>query len=331
MDLVRQAIADARRVLVVGHVNPDPDCIGGLLVLTAGLSQLGKASGLILPTETVNRKNRFLLQLLDPPGPIDGPDLIVVLETASKKRINLPKDFRLPEAPICNIDHHLANERFGRFNWVDTGAASTSQMVLHLLRGLEIQIDAVSATLLYAGLHSDTLGLSLDGTDAAALTAGAELARCGARIGWVCKKLHRSLSTVEFELIQLVYAHTRRSDCGRFAWSWASFEDLAGIGAKPCDVEEQVAVPRSIEGIKLAAFFSETKPGTVRINLRAEDRLNILPLARQLGGGGHAQAAGAVVEGALAEVMDRVQTLAVAFLDGPEARQPIALENAHGQ
>ena len=105
---------------------------------------------------------------------------------------------------------------------------------------------------------------------------------------------------------------------------------MTAIGVTPNDIDEQVAVPRSINGVKIAVLLTETKPGTVRVNLRAEDDVNILPLARFLGGGGHAQAAGAIMEGALDDVVKRVTTLAVEYLDNParvevnEGKRPIA-------
>lgn len=307
----RQAIQNARRPLVFGHVNPDSDCIGSVVVIATALQAMGKQAGIILPVETVSRKYRFLLELTRLPDPVDQPDLVIVVDTAMRNRINKPKDMPLPDAPICNVDHHLGNEKFGQFNWIDTSAASCSQMIYQLTRALGVTLNPAQATLLYAGLHTDTCGFSLAGTDHSALSIAAELTTHGAQVGWVCQKIYRSLSQSDFRLMQVVYANTRISPCGRFAWSTATNHEILSVGAKPIDIDEQVAVPRSINGVKIAALFSETKPGQVRINLRSEDEINILPLARYLGGGGHAQAAGAIIEGSLQEIADRVGNLAI--------------------
>jgi bifunctional oligoribonuclease and PAP phosphatase NrnA len=316
---VRGAIETAREILVFGHVNPDADCIGSLLVMASGLQRIGKRVSLVLPGASVSRKYRFLLDLAGPSDGVQRPDLVIVLDTAMLRRINKPREMLLPDAPICNIDHHLGNERFGRFNWINTAAASCCQMVYLLAQALNVPLDADQATLLYAGLHADTCGFSLACTDETALAIGAELARRGARIGWVCQKLHRSLSISDFRLMQLVYANTRISPCGRFAWSTATQDEMDAIGVKPNDIDEQVAVPRSIDGVKIAALLTETRRGTVRINLRAEDQINILPLAQSLGGGGHAQAAGAVVDGTFSEVVARITALALRYLDDPSS------------
>ncbi len=317
MKEVIQAIKNARRVLVCGHVNPDADCIGSLLVMAGALEGMGKEVGLMLPQTTISRKYQFLLGLIPPLCPAGEPELIIVLDTAMLKRINKPKDQELPAVPVCNIDHHLGNERYGRYNWIDTTAASCSQMVFLLVRELGVTLTPDQATLLYAGLHCDTCGFSLASTDRQALTIGAELAGKGARVGWVCQKLNRSLSVGDFKLMQVVYANTKISPCGRFAWSTVTGRELMEVGATPNDIDEQVAVPRSIEGVKIAALFSETRSGKVRINLRAEDDINILPLAKFLGGGGHAQAAGAILEGGFDQIVTRVMNLSLEYLNNP--------------
>jgi phosphoesterase RecJ-like protein len=316
------AIKQSRRPLVCGHVNPDADCIGSQLVMLSALKAMGKDAKVLLPLETVSRKYAFLLELMpevrQSEPDVRGVDLIVVVDTALRKRINMPEGASLPDVPVCNIDHHLGNEKFGDVNWVESAAGSCSQLVFLLVRKLGVELDWAQATLLYSGVHADTRGFSLANTDRSALAIGAELAASGAKIGWVCQGLHRSQHISEFKLMRVVYANTKLSDCGRFAWSTVSQDEFAAIGAKPNDIDEQVGVPRSIEGVKIAVLFSETKPGVVRINFRAEDDVNILPLAKYFGGGGHAQASGATQCGSIDEVARRVMKVAVASLDHPD-------------
>lgn len=334
MQEVRLAIENARKPLVCGHVNPDADCLGSQLTMLTALRAMGKDAQLLLPSESVSGKYQGLLQLipqefLQLPRHLDDIDLIIVVDTALPKRINKPKELDLPPAAICNIDHHLGNENYGQINWVDPTAASCSQMVYTLLDTLGAKLTANEATLLYAGLHGDTCGFSLANTTHQALTVGASLARHGAKIGWVCQKLHRSLQIHEFKLMQVVYANTKLSECGRCAWSTVSQQEFLAVGAHPRDIDEQVLVPRSIQGVKIAILFSETKPGAVRINLRAEDEINILPLAKSLDGGGHAQAAGATQHGPFDDVVRQVTKIAIESLDHPESLRSTDMEKTN--
>jgi len=325
MDQAKQAVSDCRSPIVAGHVNPDADCIAGMLVMHSALKSLHKSSQMILPPNTVGRKFSFMFELVGPDGEggdNESSDLLIVLDTARRDRINLPPGYTLPASTrVCNIDHHLGNEQFGDINWVESGCSSSTQMVLSLLEALGASITPAQASLLYAGLHVDTCGFSLGGTNASALRAAAKLAELGADIGWVCRKLHRSLSSDEFKLMQLVYRNTQVSPSGRVAWCVISHDELIGTGCRGEDIDEQVAVPRSIETVKIAILFSEPRPGLVRINLRSEGDINILPLARDLGGGGHAQAAGVSIQGDLQATTQLVVTRAEEYLRSIESEE----------
>lgn len=318
MQTAKDAIVASKAPMIVGHVSPDADCIAGILVMYSVLKSQGKSAIMILPRNTVAEKFRFMFDLVDP-GPELGPDepsdLVIAVDTALRNRINLPEGSELsPDVPVCNIDHHLGNERYGRFNWVDPEATSTTQMIFLILKSLGVSLTAEQAGLLYAGLHGDSCGFSLRGTSVAALNVAAELAALGPDIGAICQKMHRSMPVNEFKLMQLVYANTQISSSGLIAWSTISGADLAHAGCGPDDIDEQVSVPRSIDGVKIAILFSERKPGLVRMNIRSEDGLNILPLAKGLGGGGHAHATGVIMEGELNHTVDLVVARAERFL-----------------
>jgi nanoRNase/pAp phosphatase (c-di-AMP/oligoRNAs hydrolase) len=64
----------------------------------------------------------------------------------------------------------------------------------------------------------------------------------------------------------------------------------------------------------MAALLSEAEPGVVRINLRGEEGTPVLPLAAQLGGGGHPYSAGVRMRGPLTEVVERFLGHATEYL-----------------
>jgi len=94
MNGVKTAIEECNFPVIVGHINPDADCIGSLVVMTSALRALGKQANLVLPVSTVSRKFSFLLDII--PEVVcseginldaDACDLIIVLDTALKNRI----------------------------------------------------------------------------------------------------------------------------------------------------------------------------------------------------------------------------------------------------
>jgi phosphoesterase RecJ-like protein len=130
--------------------------------------------------------------------------------------------------------------------------------------------------------------------------------------------MNRSQRRSDFDLLRTVYRNTQTADGGRIAYSKLTHGEIIESGCTAADIDDQVSVPRSVEGIQLAALFTEGRPGKIRINLRGERGLNVLELAQKIGGGGHNQAAGAILKGQLEDVVTRVLAEATEYLNNRE-------------
>lgn len=312
------ALQLARRPYIVVHVTPDADAIGGALALAAVLGANGARPVVSLATDRVATKLRFMFDWL--PGVNQatgwsgdaGHDAIIALDTASPQRINAqPAPPFNGDLPTLNIDHHLTNTRFARHNWVDSRATSTCELIARLIRWQGWPLTPPVASLLYAGLYGDTIGFSLASTTAGALQVAAELVRAGAEPGVIGQRLSRSQAREDFELLRRVYDHTVLTPDGLIAYSHVSYADITETGCNAEDIDDQVGVPRSLTGIRIALFFSEGTPGVVRVNLRGEGDTSVIEIAQRLGGGGHRQSAGIRFTGlTIPQVTERVLAVA---------------------
>jgi len=308
---VCEAIRSASRIALVGHVTPDADCLGVIGATHVALAELGKHTYASMPAGSVSRKLEFMVALAGwraaTPQELAACDLALVMDTAKARRSNVDGKLEaLPEAAVLNVDHHASNEMFGKWNWVEGHRSSSCEMVYELLRALGCQITPTVATLLYAGIHSDTQGFSLSNTTARSLEVAHDLAAAGAEIIDTCERLCRSRSRSEFDLLKVIYGNTRISDDGSFGWSTISHDEMRAAGASANDIDDQVEVVRQIDGVHVAVLFSEGHPGKIRMNFRGDRGVSVLELAKQFGGGGHQQAAGAILDGSIADVVAQV-------------------------
>ncbi|QOJ14497.1 MAG: bifunctional oligoribonuclease/PAP phosphatase NrnA [Planctomycetia bacterium] len=316
---VLELLRGARRVGLVAHVTPDADCIGSMGALWHALRARGAEVTVFTAAGSVSRRMGWLAEFCSVPlasdAAVESCDLIVALDTARERRVNVEGGWdRLSGRALLNVDHHPTNTRFGTACWIEPAASSTCELVFELIAALPGEITADIATLLYAGIHADTQGFSLSNTTARSLRVAHELAVGGARIAELCERLHRANSRQEFELLKQIYSNTRVSADGRLAWSRASLAEIEASGCTVNDVEDQVDVPRSIDGIDVAILLTEGIPGKVRVNFRGEGDVNVLELAQQFGGGGHVARAGAMISGSLDEVAERVVRAAEEFV-----------------
>lgn len=313
------AVKSAKRVALAGHVTPDADCLGSLGALHLALPELGVRPFVALPAGSVSRRLNFLLDICGMKAAGEAElkqcDTLLVVDTAKPQRVNI--DGKLEAyggVPVINVDHHATNPNYGKWNWVDAQRSSSAEMVYEVVRGLGCAVTPTLATMLYAGIHSDTQGFSLSNTTPRSLEVGHDLAQAGAKIHELCEKLHRSHSRGEFELLQVVYRNTRVSEDGRLAWSTVNHDEFVHTGCVASDIDDQVEIPRSIEGIRAVILFSEGNRGKIRMNFRGERGTTILELAQQFGGGGHKAAAGAILDGTIEEATAKILPAALKFV-----------------
>jgi len=307
--------------VIVGHQVPDADCLGSMYAIARAWSGRGAVPRVALPDGCVSQRLGFMVDRAAIPVATEADfaraDGFVAVDTAKKPRCNVGPN--VPESwadgrELLNIDHHATNTRFGDLNWIVDTASSAAELVYELIRHADRDIDPTAAMLLYCGLHADTAGFSLSTTSPNALAAAADLVKRGADVAGIGERLCRSQGLSEFNLLRTIYANARLVADGRIAYSTADFDEITGAGCTAADIDDQVGVPRSLGGICMALLFSEGHRGKIRINLRGEGGLEVLSLARRLGGGGHRESAGAVVEGTLDEVVERVIGMATTFV-----------------
>lgn len=316
------AIEQMRRPVVIAHVVPDADALGAALAVVIAFADDRCHPIISLPEGSLSQKLSFLVEWVKPriavPADFASTDGFIVVDTAKKDRCNVGPALKETDwsvgRPIVNIDHHATNTRFGTVNWIVDDAGSSCELVYHLLRAAQRPITPLTASLLYAGIMTDTIGFSLPTTKASALRAGADLVDLGANVGELGERLNRSQRQSEFDLLRVIYANTRVVGDGRVAYSFASYDEIQNAGCTPADIDDQINVPRSLDGVRLAMLFTEGRKGRTRINFRSSGEVTVVELAAEFNGGGHSQAAGAILDCGLQAAIDRVVPRAVEFL-----------------
>ncbi len=322
-DALITTLETLKNPVVVGHVRPDADCLGSMFAAAiAWPGEHGSMARVSLPEGSLSRRLRFMWDWVDAtvasPADFASADGFVAVDTAKKPRCNVEKS--LDEdwdggRTVVNIDHHESNTNYGTINYVDAEAGSACELVYRVIRAANHDISPIVASLLYAGIHSDTLGFSLPTTTASALEAAADLVACGARVSEIGEHLCRSQSESEFNLNRVIYANTKLIADGQLAYSTASYDEITSSGCVAADIDDQVGIPLSLDGIDMAILFTEGSPGYTRLNLRGEKGLNVLEIAGAFGGGGHLNAAGAILNCGIPEAVERVLPVALERLD----------------
>lgn len=311
-----QVVEELRRrpaFVMVSHVKPDGDTLGAGLALGLALKKLGKRVH-YFQQDPVPRNLRFLpdTQSVARALPADLPaqTLYVFCDMSDPTRAGefLPP---MTRENMLDVDHHLGNTQFGALNFVLPTECSTGTCVMHLLRGLGVEIDAEIATCILTTIMTDTGGLMHSNTSPEALELAAELMRRGADKERITREIFGNKRIAATKLLGRVVDAMQFGHEGRYCWSSIDDAMLAQCGADGEDTEDVVNVLLGQEGVEVAALF-KAYGGEVRVSLRSIGRVNVQAAAASLGGGGHFRAAGLDFRGSLADAVAAVDAALVA-------------------
>ncbi len=303
-------ILESSCVLACSHARPDGDAISSLLAMGWALDQLDKGHTLICPHPTPPNFH-FLPgweQITQEYLPGCDYDLIIALDAASPDRFgHLGERIGHSKAPLLVVDHHATNVHFGTVNWVDPTAAATTEVLFPLFQQLGLQLDEIAATYLLTGIVTDTQGFRTRNTSLGTMEIVLELLKAGGPLSvisdWALNR--RPLSALR--LWAAVLPEVQRQD--HIVWGEIPLSVRHASGYTGGDDAELVEFMATVEEAQVAAIFHEREDGTVKLSLRSRYGTNVAEVAQQLGGGGHAQAAGATLEGPLESARRRVLAL----------------------
>lgn len=286
--------------VMVSHVKPDGDTLGAGLALGLALREMGKRVH-YFQQDPVPRNLRFLpdAEGVSRAVPRDLPadTLWCFFDMADSSRAGefLPS---IERRNILDVDHHLANTRFGALNYVIETECSTGTCVLRILHGLGAPITPEIATCLLTTIMTDTGGFMHANTTAGVLRLAAELVERGAARETIINEVYANKRFAAIRLIGAALANAQLEKDGRYIWSVVDDAMLRNASADGEDTEEIVQHLRSVEGVEVAALFKEYD-GDLRVSLRSNGRVNVQAAAGRLGGGGHFRASGLTYRGSL--------------------------------
>jgi phosphoesterase RecJ-like protein len=197
---------------------------------------------------------------------------------------------------MLNIDHHLGNSRFAKYNYILEKEASTGTCVIHLLRALDVPMTKEIATNLLTTIMTDTGAFMHTNTTSSVLRTSAELMDSGADKPLITEEIFANKRFAATKLLGMALERARLEENGRYCWTYVDEAMLAECHADGEDTEEIVQHLRAVEGVEAAALFKDYE-GAVRVSLRSSGRVNVQLAAAALGGGGHFMASGLTYEG----------------------------------
>lgn len=292
---VWQEIKKHKNFLITTHHNPDPDAACSALAMSLVLKKLGKKTVVVnednLPSwlTFIPQARSFLHKTAFKKTAIDA---VMVLDCGDYARIGGVSGF-ITTQRIINIDHHVTNDGFGHVNVVSPKASSTCEMLFDLFKEGKVKLTKDIATLLYAGIMTDTGSFRYDNTTAKTHAIIAELMSFGVSASFMHQQLYVGIPSSDIK--KYVDAiHSAELFFGNRVYCVSLPKKVLDGFSEGFDLKEKLfGFLRGVEGVEVVVILTEMQPNETRINLRSQHHVDVARLASQFNGGGHRKAAGA--------------------------------------
>jgi len=300
---IKNRLASANKIIIASHVRPDGDAIGSLLGLGLALRDAGKDVQMVLVDGVSSSFRHLEGGELVQKAPEGDYDTFITVDCADFRRVGKP--FENFGQPDINIDHHVTNEKFGKLNLIEPEEVATSSILTRHFSEWGLKVTRPIAAALTTGIITDTLGFRTSNTTPEALRQVADLMETGIDMPELYMRglVRRTFASARYWGAGL---SSLESENG-IVWSTLTVADRKKSGYGGNDDADLINMVSAIDGNKVGMIFVEQTDHHVKISWRAlEPDINVSPIAKHFGGGGHAAAAGADIPGTLSEIQPLV-------------------------
>ena len=297
-------LSQAQSVVVVSHIRPDGDAIGSLLGMGLALLRAGKKVQMVLQ-DGLPEKYSFLpgSQLVQ--RTIETPfDTLIVVDCSDLERTGIILQGQNP--PDLVIDHHKTNLAFGSLNYVEPQTVATAAILAEKLPVWGLEVDKAVAECLLTGILGDTIGFRTSNMSPQALRIAADLMEKGADLPTIYQKTLLSRSIAELRYWGRGLTNIRYED--GLLWTILTLDDRIKSAYPENDDADLINLLSSAADFLVVVLFIEQADGRVKVSWRSAEGIDVSQVAFEFGGGGHAAAAGADIDGSLDKVVELVLT-----------------------
>jgi len=190
-------IKEAKNVMIMGHTNPDMDCVGASLGIYRLAKTLEKNAYIIMDDKTpsleafrksIEKDDEYEDVIINKEVALENVDEDTLLVIVDTHKINYVESEELVEKieKIVIIDHHRRSAEFiekATLTFQEVYASSACELVTEILQYAEeeITLKNIEAETLYAGIMMDTKNFTFK-TGVRTFEAAAYLRKCGVDI-----------------------------------------------------------------------------------------------------------------------------------------------------
>lgn len=307
---IADVIRHLKSAVIFTHMRPDGDTLGSAMALSRALFLLN------IPNEVINEgevpeKFLFLDGMKDiRRTPTLDAEGYICVDSSDEARLGYAQPVFLAGVKkgkvTVNIDHHVSNTRFCKYNFVRPRASNCENMS-ELISLLGVGPDKLIASYLMVGMITDSGAFSHSDVNGDSFRAAAAAVDAGADVGKITYEVFKKQSKARAQLYAEIISKLRYDLEDRFVTALVTQEQLRKYNLKQDATEGIVDFGLSVDTVEVSVCMMEVKKGQYKASLRSKGTVNVNEVAGVFGGGGHVLASGCMFFGSFEEAYDKLR------------------------
>ena len=283
---------DKKPIFITGHINPDGDALGAAFCLKILLNNLNIEADINfdfqnkLPTNLNHLPYDLITNEIK-----EKYETVYVFDCGDPSRLGKYENIVKDSNNIVVVDHHI-DPKFGTLQFIDSEAASTTQVLYRELIKEGFDISAEMANCLLTGLITDTGRFQYSNTTSEVFDITSELLDLGAELTLISENIYGS---IEFNALKLQSEIINRISLDKeinFAYSIIYQKDYKKYNVDPEETDFLIDSVRLVKEASVVLLLKEQQDSTFKGSLRSRNDFNVQELASIFNGGGHKAASG---------------------------------------
>lgn len=294
---------------LIGHKEPDGDCVGSQLALASYLRRRGKRADLIsvgpfAKTEIARFAGQFsaTIPAVLPPGAA-----AVILDCSSLDRTGLAAETIPAGLALAFIDHHRAPRPQAEVLCLDDSVPAVTCLVQGLIEAAGSSPTKEEAEYLLFGLCTDTgFFRHLDGDSAAVFGMISRLIAAGASPKQAFYMMNGGKPLASRQLMGIALTRLEAHYGDRLLLTWLDLADQQRFGLAGRDSDMLYQLLMTIDQMEAAVVIRQESEQLCTVGFRSMQQIDVSAIAAAFGGGGHRLAAGLSISGTVSELKPRI-------------------------
>lgn len=317
MNKIIESLKSSKKVAIFIHTNPDCDAVSSALAIALFLRKDGKIAD-IFSQDEVNDRLTYLPRFKEifNKRNSDVYDTSIAVDLNEVSRMGTTQTLFLKSKIQLFIDHHEYKGENSPYKLIESSACASAEIVYRVLKAYNINyIDSEIASLIFAGILTDSGGFIYDNVSKETFIAASELFSYGFDAPRLSRIQLKQRTLEEFALTNLVVPRTVFYHNNQVAVISIFNKDYIKTNTSSLNTEGIINRIIDLKGVFFAFVISEVKNKVFKVSIRSKDGYSSAECAEAFGGGGHRGAAGCKINDYIEEVVRQLVSVAVEIIE----------------